>query len=363
MQQVADFYGNMPADRGLPGVQALQSDLSSLGLPVPRADLATLPPETVASAVAWLNARGLPPQRPLVETVAGWMDQDSGALPAAQKALQGQAGLPDEVYADRPSLKQAYDALGQALDAAGIDPEADGLAGRLQAWASAQGLTLESDLGRPSGALLSAAPRGDTAPAGAQGPAAANAGAAQNTLRGSLLQLENELSQALQSAQPSSTAAGLNSALRDAQAAVRGFNALPLQAQGAPSSDTVHLPLPVWMNGVMGDGNLSVTWRQGRERGLDDKEPVNVAVTLNTESLGPVTVTLQVWKNAAGARVIAADKETAAFLAQGADDLKSGFAENTPFQLHTLEFAAADAAAVPAFSGSEPSSAGLSLSA
>ncbi|HTB22121.1 MAG TPA: flagellar hook-length control protein FliK [bacterium] len=367
LQQVADFYGQLPGDRSVPGVQTVQADLKAQGLPVPTADLATLPPETVASAVAWLSARGLPAQRPLVETVAGWMNQDRSALPAAQRALQGQDKLTESLES-RPTLKQAYEALSQAMDSAGLNPESDGLAGRLQSWASAQGLTLESDLAQPFGSLFEGGAAGAGTASTAGAPArdtAAGAAVPGNSLRGALLHLENELSTALQSTQPAagSNAEGLNSALRDAQAAVRSFNALPLQAQGAPSFDTVHLPLPVWMNGAMGEGRLSVTWRQGRERELDDKDPVNVAVSLNTESLGPVTVTLQVWKNSASARVIAADRETAAFMAQGADDLRSDFSENTPFALQSLEFSTA-AASVPAqSSGPEAPSLGLSLSA
>jgi hypothetical protein len=359
LQQSADFYGRLPAERSLPGGQAVQSDLRSLGLPVPAADLATFPPETVASAVAWLNARGLPPQRPLVETVAGWMDQDRSAMPAAQKALQSQDGLGS--LDSRPSLKEAYEALGLALESAGMDPESDGLSGQLQSWASAQGLTLESELADISGAgtALSGGARGAD---GVQGAAHADPA---GSLRGSLLHLQNELSEALQSTQAAASpdAEGLNSALRDAQAAVRGFNALPLQAQGAPSFDTVQLPMPVWMNGALGDGRLSVTWRQGRERELDEKDPVNVAVTLNTESLGPVTVTLQVWKNSASARVLARDKETAAFLAQGADDLRAGFSENTPFALGSLDFSSEAASAPAGFPGSEAPALGLSLRA
>ena len=167
--------------------------------------------------------------------------------------------------------------------------------------------------------------------------------------------------------QPSGSASStaLGAALKETQAAVRSFNALPLQAQSAPSFDTVHLPLPVWMNGTMGDGRLSVTWKQGRERSLDDKDPVNVAVSLNTESLGTVKVTLQVWKNAASARVTAQDKATADFLAQGADELRDGFSRRTPFKLQSLDFAAENQApaAGPQAAAPEAPSAGLSLSA
>jgi len=366
LQQVADFYGQLPAGRVLPGVQSIQSDLTAQGLPVPRADLSTLAPETVADAVAWLNARGFPPQRPLVETVAGWMAQDGSSLPVAHAALQGQAALSDGIIASQPGLKNAYASLARALDASGVNPEGDGLSGRLQAWASAQGLSLESELATGSG-LLSPMD-GKSAPASPLGPgSSAPAGPAMASLRGALLNLEHQLNQALQStatsALSSTDAAGLNSALKLSQAAVRGFNALPLQAQGAPAFDTVHLPMPVWMNGVMGDGRLSVTWRNGRERSLDDKEPVNIAVQLDTESLGPVTVSLQVWKDAASVRVLASDKANAAFLAQGADDLRDGFAANTPFALRSLDFTVAQAKAAPQAAGADVPALGLSLRA
>jgi hypothetical protein len=69
---------------------------------------------------------------------------------------------------------------------------------------------------------------------------------------------------------------------------------------------------------------------------------------LDTEHLGRVNVLLQVFKNAAGARVVAQDKATADFLAQGGDELKEGFDQRTPFKLQSLEFTAAqDAPAAP----------------
>ena len=355
LAQVAAFYAQQPADQAVPGVSSIQSALRGLGLPVPRADLATLPSETVASAVAWLGARGLPPQRPLVESVAGWMNDEQNVLPGAQKALASQENLPPELLESRPALKAAYADLATALQASGLNPDGD-LATQLQQWAGAQGFSLESQFAEigsgPSAAGLGSAP-------------SASAPQSAPTLRGALLQLEDALHSAAQApatASPSA-AAGLDSALKETQAAVRGFNALPLQAQSAPAFDTVHLPIPVWMNGALGDGRLSVTWRQGRERTLNDKEPVSVAVSLNTESLGTVKVHLQVWKDAASARVTAQDKATADFLAQGSDELKSGFAERTPFKLQSVEFAAETASAPSQAPGVEGPSAGIQLSA
>jgi hypothetical protein len=74
-----------------------------------------------------------------------------------------------------------------------------------------------------------------------------------------------------------------------------------------------------------------------------------------------VSVTLQVWKNSASARVVAQDKATAEFMAQGGEELRAGFADRTPFKLTSLDFAAADPAA-PAAPPAGPDRAGGGLS-
>jgi hypothetical protein len=312
----------------------------------------------VAEAVAWLQARDLPPQRPLVEAVATWISQDRSALPAAQKAVAMAQALPSGLLEARPQLAKAIQGAEVALQRSGFEPETQGLAARLQEWSQAQGMDLEAQLAQPQSSQRSA------------GSSAAFAAPADGGgLKPALLHLDNELKLALKAplAQDPPVARHLEATLRETQAAVQSMNAVPLQAQAAPAFDTVHLPLPVWMNGQLGDGQLSVTWRHGRERGLDEKEPVNVAVALNTESLGTVKVLLQVWKGQASARVIGQDPETAEFLASGADELRSGFAERTPFKLQALEFAVGDdSPAGPATSpvaASAPAAGGFDLSA
>ena len=370
MQEVAAFYGQQPAGRVLNGAGTLQADLRSQGLPVPSADLASLPPETVGEAVAWLAARSLPPQRPLVETVATWMAQNRDAMPAAQRAAQAEANIPQESLDANPSLKLAFDSLQSALQSAAVRPDEEGLSERLQNWATQQGLTLESDLaglgsGGSQGLSSFQGQAGSGAAAGQADKAASLAAglAPAQSLRPALMNLENELRLALQSPTASGSAStALNNALGNVQAAARSFNAVPLQAQSAPAYDTVHLPLPVWMDGAFGDGHLSVSWKQGRERELDDKVPVNVAVSLNTEHLGAVTVSLQVWKSSASARVITQDKATADFMARGSEELRAGFTDRTPFRLSALDFAVAESGA-PAPAAGPDAPGGLSLRA
>ena len=332
---------------------ALKSALQASGLPVPQANLSGLGGNHVAEAVAWLQARDLPPQRPLVETVATWISQDRNALPAAGRAVAEAGALPKELLQGRPALQTAVEMAQQAWQQAGVSPEHPGLASALSQWGQAQGLNLEAG-------LLAGADNGH----GGHGADPAANGA--SGLRPSLNRLEGELRAAVQdhAVHAPGDAQRLGSALKEAQAAVQALNAVPLQAQAPPAFDTVHLPLPVWMNGQIAGGQLSVTWRQGRERELDEKEAVNVAVALNTESLGTVKVLLQVWKGSASARVLGETPEATAFLAQGAAELRGGFSERTPFNLQNLEFAVADAKTVPESSAPEaPSAGGLNLSA
>jgi hypothetical protein len=327
LTQLQTALSPLPPSRPL-SLPMLQSVLDQAGIAAPRVPLQSLPVETVAAAVAWLQARELPPQRPLVEAVAVFMQQDHNALPAAQRALSQAAMLSPELLAQRPALATAVQNAQQALGQASLLPQTPALAGRLQAWAAQQGLSLEAGLARSA-----EAPRGEAMPSAPPAP---------QGLRPALQNLEQQLRLALQDplARQPEIAAPIQSALAEAQNAGRALSAVPLQAQGAPAYDTVHMPLPVVMGADLG-GQLSVTWRHGRDRQLDDKEPVNVAVALNTGELGPVKVLLQVWKGAASARVLAQDEATAQFLADSADELRGGFAERTPFKLQALDFAAA----------------------
>jgi hypothetical protein len=353
LQLAGDALAQNPADGVLSGENAVKALFQTAGLPVPQAHLSGLGSEQVAEAVAWLQARNLPPQRPLVETVATWISQDRNALPAAGRALDQAAQIPASVMDAKPSLQDALDAAQQAWQQAGLSPEHPELASSLREWSQTQGLNLEAG-------LLSGTPSvkpGEAAPAQVNGATG---------LRPALVRLENELKAAIRENVGLSPADSqrLGTALKETQLAVQALNAVPLQAQSPPAFDTVHLPLPVWMNGQIAGGQLSVTWRKGRERELDDKEPVNVAVALNTESLGTVKVLLQVWKGSASARVLGADADATAFLAKGAAELREGFAERTPFHLQNLEFAVSatlgrrDPAAPDA-----PSTGGLNVSA
>jgi hypothetical protein len=335
--QAAAFFSAKPGDAT---VLSPRSELAQAGFAVPGPALSGYGADAVGEAVGWLGARGLPLARPVVESAAAWIAQGKDVLPSVRAALASSAGL-EESLDTSMGLKQAYADLATALNHAGLDPSSEGnLSLALQSWPAGQGLTLENAL--------------------SQGQAAVSTG-----LKPALAQVENQLHAAIAAVGSSSPQApALNSALATVQAAGRAVNALPLQAQGAPSYDTVHLPLPVWMDGFQGDGRLSVTWRRGRERELDEKEPVSVAVSLNTEHLGKVQVHLQVWKNAAGVRVLAEDGATADFLKQGSGELKAGFAERTSFALRSLEFGAGEPEAkAPAFSGLEPPQTGLSLRA
>jgi hypothetical protein len=354
LQAFSQALAVQPQDRPLSGTAPLQQAAADAGVAAPQVPLQSLPLETVAEAVAWLQARDLPPQRPLVEAVAVFLQQDQNALPAVQRAVSAAESLPPQVLASQPELKAAVETARQALDGAAIHPEQPQLTERLQQWASQQGLNLEMHLAEdkalPAPAQAFQAPHADASASTAQRPA----------LRPALQQLEQQLKQAFRNAEEPSTSGALQSALRETQSANRSLSAVPLQAQSAPAFDTVHMPLPVALGQALG-GQLSVTWRNGRDRQLNEKDPVSVAVALNTGSLGKVKVLLQVWKDAASARVVAEDPETADFLAGGADDLKAGFAERTPFKLQSLDFTAE--AAPERGGGLEASGPGLTLSA
>jgi hypothetical protein len=357
LQQAGEAVAQDPAVFAFNGAGALQSSLQLAGLPVPQARLSALGSDQVAEAVAWLQARDLPPQRPLVEAVATWISQDRNALPAVGRALEQASQLPQALLDAKPGLQSAVDAVQTAWQQAGLSPDHPELALALRQWSQSQGLNLESGLLAGAGTGKAGA-----APVLAQGgPVDGSAG-----LRPALQRLEGALRSALHEApaQDPAGSARLVAALKETQAAVQALNAVPLQAQSPPAFDSVHLPLPVWLNGQIAGGQLSVTWRKGRERALDDKEAVNVAVALNTESLGTVKVLLQVWKGSASARVLGETPEATAFLAKGAADLREGFAERTPFLLQNLEFAVADAKTRPDKGGLDaPARGGLNVSA
>ncbi len=357
---------------GLPGLRAA---LAADGFPVPAANLATLPPATLGEAVAWLGARSLAPQRPLVESVTAWIVQGRQSLSAARQALESASGMAPEVSAAQPGIGAAVEALSQALAAAAVDPGSPGLVAAIQGWASRQGLTLEGFLASARAGTAMAPSNAAASTPGVLSPGDSPAGTAMVPsnaaapapagVRQALLRLESELGKAAaQSGIPAGGSAPLDAALRDVQAAVRASNAVPLQAQPAPAFDTLHLTLPVWMGGALGDGHISVTWRQGRDRTLNEDEPVTVAVALDTEGLGPVGVRLQVWKSSAMASVTARDEATARFLKGGEAALREGFARETPFDLRAVEFhAGAPGAPARRPPSAGPAVPGLSLSA
>lgn len=328
---------------------SLHGLIHDAGLPTPRLSLTTLPPETVAEAVAWLQARDLPPQRPLVEAVAAFLQHDHDALPAVQRAIQQTQALPDDFLNAHPALREAVENAVQALRQAEIQPESPGLAQRLQNWAQEQGLNLEARL----------------APFNADGPETPVLPKPTHPgLRPALQRLEQTLTQLRHDpvAQRAELASSLQSALREVQTANQTLNAIPLQVQAAPAFDTVHMPLPVFLTQDLG-GRLSVTWRQGRERELSAKDPVSVAVSLNTGSLGTVKVLLQVWKDAASARVLAQDAATAEFLAAGGDELRTAFSDHTPFKLQSLDFGVDEERRPTMAEGPQAGGPGLTLSA
>jgi hypothetical protein len=338
LQAVAQHFEALPAGRPLPGPQALTAELEAANLPVPQQSLQALPREIVYEAVAWLKTRGLPPQRPLVEAVAQFLSRGQAALSLAEQAVRGGDALPEGLLSWRPSLKQAFEALDHAIQRSTLKLEAPDLGAQLKQWPKVSGLDLEKTLFQ---ALEQASSSTAEASVALQGNAAKPI-ANEPTLREALAQVQHEVKQALRdpAGAAASVAPKLEQVAADAGRALQSLSALPLQAQPAPSFQTVTLPLALPLQGPLNGGQLSVTWRQGQERELNDKEPVNVAVSLNTESLGEVRVLLQVWKGAVSASLKTEDKATADFLASGAAELKQGFAERTPFRVRGLDFAA-----------------------
>jgi hypothetical protein len=352
---VVQHFDALPAGRPLPGPQALAAELEAANLPVPQQNLNQLPRETVYEAVAWLKTRDLPAQRPLVEAAAQFLSRGQAALGLAEQAARAGDGLPEGLLTWRPGLKQAFENLDQAIQRSTLKLDAPDLGSQLKQWPKLSGLDLEK-------ALFQALETADPS-------VTANAGKAPlPTLREALAQVQQEVKQALRDpagAAPN-VAPKLEQAASDAGRALQSLNALPLQAQPAPAFQTVTLPLALPLQGPLNSGQLSVTWRQGQERDLNDKEPVNVAVALNTESLGEVRVLLQVWKGAVSASVKTEDQATADFLAGGAADLKDGFAQRTPFRVRALDFAARpEGEALPALGEAAllPQGPGLNLSA
>ncbi len=102
----------------------------------------------VAEAVAWLQARDLPPQRPLVETVAAWISQDRNALPAAGRPWNLAVQLPSALLEGPAQPGPGCDRGLQAALAPGQpEPRAPGPGPTaLRRMEPGQGLDLESRL-------------------------------------------------------------------------------------------------------------------------------------------------------------------------------------------------------------------------
>ena len=363
LAQVVEHFDSLPVARPLPGPQAIGAELEAAALPAPRATLSQFPREVVFEAVAWLRARGLPPQRPLVEAAAQFLTRGQANLELAARAASAQESLPEGLLTWRPGLKQAFVNLDRAIQNSTLKLDGPDLGAQLRQWPKSSGLALEKDLLQ---AFEAAQPESPTSSAVTTPGTPVRPQAGQPTLREALAQVQHEIKEALRdpAGASASVAPKLEQAASDANRAMQGLSALPLQAQPSPSFQSVTLPLALPLNGPLNGGQLTVTWRQGQGRNLDEKDPVNVAVALNTESLGEVKVLLQVWKGHASAVVKAQDEETAAFLATGAAELKQGFAERTPFRLQNLDFDVSQPGeALPGEEAVLPQGAGLNLSA
>ena len=354
LDQVIVHFETLPPARPLPGAQALSAELEAATLPAPRLPLAQFPRELVFESVAWLRTRDLPPQRPLVEAAAQFLSRGQAALGLADKVVQAKPQLPESFLEWRPGLKQAFVHLEEAIQGSTLKLERADLAEQLSQWPTVSGLDLEKN-------LLASLPEGSSASAPVSSPAQA-----APSLKEALAAVQQELKGALRDPAGAAPAVApvLEKAAAQANQALQSLSALPLQAQASPSVQSITLPLALPLNGPLSNGQVTVSWRKGRDRELNDKEPVNVAVALQTESLGEVKVLMQVWKGSANVSVKAADQGTADYLQSGSDELKAGFAERTPFKLQNLGFdVAAGGGAEEEAEASLPVSPGLNLSA
>ena len=309
--------------------------------------LESLPTESVLKAAVFLRARQLPASRALLQPVAQSLAKGEPLSSQVAQIQQQAQSLPASLLAQAPDLAQALQQLQAAFTALGIQVEGQDLAGQLAANPSHLGLDLEGSLAAQASGR-----------AGESGPAASPASAGRD-LKSALLRLDRGLKSGLLDSTQATEGDRQQAARLAAQtsSALASLTTLQLANQPLLSHDMVSVQVPLWFGKEPVPGQLSVYWKRGREPRLDDKEPLQVVVQLNTRGLGQVKVSLTVYKKDCKCRVEVENEPARQHLARNLDSLKKGFGQNTPFELQAVDLSLAREAAAPAlpeFQGAQP---------
>jgi hypothetical protein len=336
---------SVPAESELSLTQTLQGR----GLGQPDIPLASLPREAVLEAVVFLQARDLPVTPSLVAPVANTLAlkqapllavassaaPQSTLIPAESltRTLTQAAQLPPEVLQASPKLAQAVSDFQQTLENLAVDPEGPAVAQKLEALLADGGAHLEARLALEAGSTDLKHPSA----AGLLSPASGTSGTSGD-LKVSLLKLRQAVAQAENTpGLPQASRLTLENFGAQVRESLASLTSLQLANLPQPAHESVVINVPIWFGRQILPGQLTVTWRRGRENKLDDKEPVNLVFQLHTRALGEVRVLLQVWKKDCNCRVELANQDALDHVKRYLPDFRSAFESNTPFEMKALD--------------------------
>ncbi len=328
-QSIIQAFVASPPSYDLKNSADLTLALRQVGLNPPSQDLAALPRVTVQEAVIFLKARNIDVTRAAVEAVATYLSSDGDLSAPLSRIAETQTQMPKEALVQHPALNQALTRLSDTLRALALDGsvEHNAFNQQIKAVADKLGMNLEHDLALAN-VLKDPKSATTTVPL-------------EQTLKAVLETVHAEASKALASSSMRSqpdVSLSLQATLKDVSSALASLTTSQLAARPTPAYEVLNIQLPVWAGGQMQRGDLSVYWRRGAAKDLNERDPVNVLINLDTRGLGPVRVLMQAFKSECRCQVLVQDKTTLNFVRGEGSDLRHGFDERTPFNLSRLDF-------------------------
>ena len=307
------------------------SMLSGSGVETPGILLSQVSRQTVLEAVVFLQARQLPVTRATIETVAGRIHTNSNLVQQVNQVIAGGKETV-QLFPSNQTLSQSVQNLDQFFQSMTVRPEfAETTAVQLQQSVRANGFHVEADLintlknfqKNESGIPVEQAPKGIEG----------------NNLKSELMKLQREISEIIKGDSPIAKGNTHLQNLHDnVSRSLQTLHTLQLSAQPTSAQDVTTLHVPVWVGGQLEGGQLSVYWKKGSEHKLSEKDPVNVALVLNTRGLGEVRVGLQVLKNSCSVQFYLPDDESTRLVQSESINLSEAFSDRTPFKLQGMAF-------------------------
>jgi hypothetical protein len=314
--------GDTPALKPPPQISAADATPGQSKLPVDT--------ESTIEAVAFLKSRNLPVENTYVDTMSRYFNNDmklsqnleqfnhvSGILESSLKGARAQAvDVPVRaVMQTVTDIKRVVQDI--SIKTQDSNLKAGLLESQLKAFIDRSGLNLENRLAMQV--------KSDAAKGTAQGASQDTQLITKDNLKSLAIKLSEQIAE--------TDTSRMTSAQRDAVRQVRdaandiltNINALQFMNHKPVSFDMVYSQIPVYFNQKLFNGELQVWYRKGAlKEDLKSNTPINMVFMLNTSNLGPVKVSMSVYRNEIQCNIRAESDKAKQMLVRG----KNEFVDN-----------------------------------